>query len=69
MHRIDIIALCTLVAGLGSFASAVVALGVFHNITVMVILLGFSVAGQTASQLARIYGAPSQPLAKESQTS
>lgn len=61
MHRTDLLAILTLVVGVGSFAGSVVSLGIVHNVPLSITLLGLGTAGQTASQLLRIYGAPSSP--------
>lgn len=61
MHKTDKLALLALVVGLGSFASTLPTYVNTHNTWLTTILLGLGVAGQTANQLLRIYGAPSEP--------
>ena len=64
MHATDRLALLTLIVGIGSFAGSVISLGVVRDTRLTIILLGLGVAGQTASQLLRIYGSPSTTQTK-----
>lgn len=59
MHRNDALAILTCVAGLGSFAGSIATVVTHQSVALTVALAAFGAAGQTASQLLRIYGAPS----------